>query len=117
MKRQPKYTLVMVTAPDLRSARKLAGAALRRGLIACANLVPGIESHYRWQGKLEWSPEVLMLLKTTSARLEALEKLIVAEHPYDTPEFIVLPLGGGNARYLAWVSECVKGSFETKKSV
>ena len=117
MKRQPKYVLLMVTAPDLRTARKLAGAALEARLIACANLVPGIESHYRWQGKLERSAEVLMLLKTTTARLGPLEKLIVAEHPYDTPEFIVLPLGGGNARYLAWLGECVKGSFERKKSL
>jgi uncharacterized protein involved in tolerance to divalent cations len=100
--------LVLVTAPDRKTARKVAGAALRAKLIACANLVPGLESHYRWRGKLERGAEVLMLLKTTEARLAALERLVVAEHPYDTPEFIVLPLVRGNRRYLDWLRESVR---------
>ena len=101
------FTLALVTAPNLKVARKLAQAALRARLIACANLVPRVESHYRWQGKLEESGEVLLLLKTTRRRLAALEKLIVAQHPYDTPEFIVLSLEKGNRRYLDWWRECV----------
>lgn len=99
-----KCATVLVTAPDLKVARTLAGAALADRLIACANLIPKIESHYRWQGKLEHSTEVLMILKTTSVHLERLEKLIVAKHPYDTPEFMVLNLSGGNRRYLDWIS-------------
>jgi len=109
MKRPSKYALVMVTAPDRRTARKLAGAAVRARAAACVNLVPGLESHYRWRGKLERSAEVLLLLKTTVDRLDALEKLIIALHPYDTPEFVVLPLIGGNSRYLAWLGESVRG--------
>src|SRR6266850_7088728 len=92
------FQLVLVTAPDLKTARALARAALSARLIACANLVRGIESHYWWQGKIERGAEVLLILKTTRARLVALEKCILAHHPYDTPEFIVLPLTGGNAR-------------------
>ena len=99
------FSLVFVTAPDLKTARRLAQAALRARLIACANLIPRVESHYRWQGKIERSAEVLLLMKTTTARLARLEKLIVAEHPYDTPEFIVVPLSGGNQRYLDWLSQ------------
>ncbi|MBI3851405.1 MAG: divalent-cation tolerance protein CutA [Verrucomicrobia bacterium] len=110
MKSTDKYFVVLVTAPDLRTARKLAGVALQARVIACANLIPKIESHYRWQGKLETSTEVLLVLKTTRARLVALEKLILSKHPYETPEFIVLPLSGGNKRYLDWLTGSVAES-------
>ncbi len=99
-----KFALVLVTAPDLKTARKLARAALDARLIACANLVPGIESHYWWQGKREQGSEVLMILKTTRARIAALERLILAKHPSNTPEFIVLPLNGGSKKYLDWLT-------------
>jgi periplasmic divalent cation tolerance protein len=106
-KGQSKCVVVLVTAPDRKTARKLAAAALRDKLIACANLVPGIESHYRWQGKLERGAEVLMVLKTTASRLAALERLVIAEHPYDTPEFVVLPIAHGHRRYLSWLRDSV----------
>lgn len=103
-----KYAIVLVTAPDLKTGRKLARAALQERLIACANLVPRIESHYWWQGKIEAGAEVLLVMKTAVARLAALEKLIVAKHPYSTPEFVVLPISRGNRRYLDWVQESVE---------
>ena len=104
MKPATKFTLVLVTAPDLKTARALVKAALQARLIACANLVPKIESHYWWQGKIESSAEVLLILKTRKAKLAALEKLILAEHPYDTPEFLVLPLVAGSKKYLDWLA-------------
>ena len=107
MKTVKSVFLVMVTAPNLKVARKLAQAVVKSRLAACANLIPKIESHYWWQGKIESSAEVLLLIKTTRAKLPALEKLILAEHPYDTPEFIALPLHGGNERYLAWITNSV----------
>jgi periplasmic divalent cation tolerance protein len=97
------FCIALVTAPDLKTARRLARAALNARLIACANLVPRVESHYRWQGKIERGSEVLMILKTTAKCLAKLEKLIIAAHPYDTPEFIVIALRGGNRRYLDWL--------------
>jgi periplasmic divalent cation tolerance protein len=97
-----KPLLVLVTAPDLKTARRLARAALEARLIACANFVPGIESHYWWRGKIETGAEVLMLMKTTTARLATLEKLILAGHPYDTPEFVALPVKHAAKRYLEW---------------
>jgi periplasmic divalent cation tolerance protein len=97
------FHIVLVTAPDLKTARRLARAALDARLVACANLIPRIESHYRWQGKIEHSAEVLLVLKTTKTRLAKLEKLIVSIHPYDTPEFLVLPLRSGNRQYLDWL--------------
>jgi periplasmic divalent cation tolerance protein len=104
MKSAAAFSLVLVTAPDLKTARALAKAALAARLIACAKLVPKLESHYWWQGKIEASAEVLMILKTTKARLAALEKLISEKHPYDTPEFLVLPLKAGSKKYLDWLT-------------
>ncbi|MGB7767292.1 MAG: divalent-cation tolerance protein CutA [Verrucomicrobiia bacterium] len=103
MKSASKFAVIFVTAPDLKTARALAKAALQARLIACANFVPKIESHYWWRGKIESSAEVLLILKTQKSKLTALEKLILAKHPYDTPEFLVLPLNAGNQRYLNWL--------------
>lgn len=105
MKTTTDFAIALATAPDMKTARRLAAAALRARLVACANIVPRIESHYWWQGKLEQSAEVLLILKTTRRHLGQLETLIVSEHPYDTPEFIVLPLSGGNRKYLDWLRE------------
>ena len=104
MKPATKFSLVLVTAPDLRTARKLAKAALAAKLIACANLVPKIESHFCWQGKIQSGREVLLIFKTQKSKLAALEKLIVAQHPYDTPEFLVLPVDAGSQKYLRWLA-------------
>lgn len=108
MKTATGFHLVLVTAPDLKTARRLAQAALRAKLVACANLVPKLESHYWWQGKLERSGEVLLILKAPRRALPELERLILKEHPYDTPEFIALPLTHGTARYLAWWAEACR---------
>jgi periplasmic divalent cation tolerance protein len=105
MKSARKFNAVLVTAPDVMTARALARAALRARLIACANIVPRIESHYWWRGKIESGTEVLLVLKTQKSKLAALEKQILAQHPYDTPEFLVLPLDAGNQRYLDWMKQ------------
>src|ERR1700691_1176133 len=105
MKSATTFAVVLVTTPDLKTARALAKIVLQAKLIACANLVPKIESHYWWQGKIESGAEVLLILKTTKSKLAALEKLILARHPYDTPEFLVLPLSAGNKKYLDWLAQ------------
>ena len=104
MKPATKFAVVLVTAPDLKTARLLARAALKARLITCANLVPKIESHYWWHGKIESGAEVFLILKTQKSKLATLEKLVLARHPYDTPEFIVLPLSAGNKKYLDWLA-------------
>jgi periplasmic divalent cation tolerance protein len=108
MKSARGFYVVLVTAPDRRTARALSKAALLARLVACANLMPGLESHYWWRGKLERSGEVLIFFKTAKHRLPALERLVIAEHPYDTPEFLVLPLTSGGKRYLDWLEASVK---------
>jgi len=108
MKRTSPFELVLVTAPNLKTARRLARAALTARLVACANLLPQIESRYWWKEKIEEGTEVLMLLKTTTDRVADLEKLIVSQHPYDTPEFMVLKVERGNKRYLDWLARSVQ---------
>lgn len=107
MKSARNFAVVLVTAPDLKTARSLACAALEARLVACANLVPKIESHYWWQGKIDSSAEVLLIFKTARRHLAALEKAVLSRHPYDTPEFIVLPINAGAAPYLAWLGQSV----------
>jgi periplasmic divalent cation tolerance protein len=108
MKTAGNYVIVLVTAPDLKTARSLARVALEARLVACANLVPRLESHYWWQGKLESGREILILFKTTRSKLAALEKAMLKKHPYDTPEIIAVPLQSGTAGYLQWIAACVK---------
>ena len=108
MKITGKFAVVLVTAPDVKTARKLARGALEARVIACANLIPRIESHYWWRGRMEAGAEVLLVMKTTTTRLAALEKLILTGHPYDTPEFVVMPISRGNKRYLDWVEASLK---------
>lgn len=108
MKSSRAFAIALVTAPDLSAARQLAESALQARLAACVNLIPKIESHYWWQGKLETGAEVLLLFKTTQAKLSALETHILKNHPYDTPEFVVVALTAGNQRYLDWVGDSVK---------
>jgi periplasmic divalent cation tolerance protein len=108
VKSRSPLLIVLVTVPNAKVARELAQAALRQRLIACANLLPGIESHFWWKGKIEKGSEVLLLLKTTKARVKALEKLILEKHPYDTPEFVVVETGFTTERYLRWAQESVE---------
>jgi periplasmic divalent cation tolerance protein len=111
VKSATRFAIVLVTAPDAKIARTLAKAALEARLVACANLVPGIESHYWWEGKLDTSAEVLIIFKTQKTKLAALEKLILARHPYDTPEILALPLSAGTEKYVAWID----GSVDPKR--
>ena len=94
--------LVLVTAPDEPVAEGLARQLVEGGLAACVNLLPGLKSVYRWEGAVQWDPEVLMLVKTTASRLRELEDFLQREHPYDTPECVALEPRSVEARYLAW---------------
>lgn len=97
------HRIVLVTAPLPAVGRNLSNKILTARLAACVNLIPGIESHYWWQDRLETASEILLLIKTTDTNLKPLRRLIKEEHPYDTPEFVVLPLNGGSRRYLNWI--------------
>lgn len=113
MKRATAFAIVLVTAPDIKMARRLARLALTNRLIACANLVAKVESHYWWQGKLESGTEVLVIFKTRRANLRKLKALVLEAHPYDTPEFLVLGLHSGSKRYLDWLAASCKANEQT----
>ena len=102
------HHMIFVTVSDIAVARKLATGILGNRLAACVNLVPGVESHYWWEGELCQEAEVLMVLKTTGEKLAALEAFVLAEHPYDTPEFVALKIEAGSARYLDWLTASVR---------
>jgi len=110
-----KHSLVMVTAPNLITARRLARAALAARLVACVNLVSGVESHFWWQEKIETGREILMFLKTTDENIGRLEELILAKHPYNTPEFVVFRIARGNRRYLDWIAASLRVAEKGKR--
>jgi periplasmic divalent cation tolerance protein len=95
--------VVLVTAPTPERAAEIARAVVEERLAACGNVVPGLRSIYRWEGKVQEDAEALLVLKTTRARFEALRDRVLALHPYEVPEVIALPVEAGSARYLAWI--------------
>ena len=100
--------IVLTTAPDREAAERIARALVERRLVACVNLVAGVRSVYRWKGEIAEADEVLLVAKTAVDRLEGLERALKELHPYDVPEFIVLPIVDGNDAYLRWISDSTR---------
>ena len=90
-------------------ARRLAAALVRHRVAACVNVVPRVESFFRWQGKIERASEALLVIKTRQERFEALRRRVLSLHPYEVPEIIALPLVAGHRPYLDWVGASVSG--------
>lgn len=97
--------LIITNCPDEATASTIALAVVEDGLAACANLLPRVQSIYRWQGSIESASEIPLLLKSTAANYPALEKRIAELHPYDVPEIIALPITRGLPAYLNWLAE------------
>jgi periplasmic divalent cation tolerance protein len=97
--------VVLITAPSEEEAAKIARALVEERLAACANIVKHIRSVYRWEGKIEDDPEVLIVAKTREALFEALEKRVRELHSYSVPEVIALPIVQGSEAYLKWLEE------------
>ena len=96
--------VVLVTCPTQAAARRIAALAVDRRLAACVNLIPAVESVFRWQGKTKRCRETLLVIKTTAARFTRLTRAILAIHPYQVPEIIALPVAAGHPPYLDWVA-------------
>jgi periplasmic divalent cation tolerance protein len=100
--------VVLVTCRSLKEARKIAEGVVGARLAACVNVgTAPVESVYLWKGKVETAREFLLVIKTTAARLGALEKEVTRLHSYDVPEFVVLEVSAGAREYLQWVEESV----------
>jgi len=109
MPRATPFRLVLVTCASLAESRKIAHAVVTKRLAACVNILTApVESLYTWKGKLERSREHLLLIKTTTKRLKALEREVLRLHSYETPEFLVLPVSAGSSAYLYWLREALK---------
>ena len=103
--------VVLTNLPDAAVARAMARELIELRLAACVNILPAVQSVYRWQGAVEEATEVSLLVKTVRGRYAALEAAIKAAHPYEVPEIIALDIAEGWAGYLDWIVE------ETKKDV
>ncbi len=99
-----RYIVVLVTAKDKKEAGKIARGLLRAKLIACANIIEGVQSLFWWQGKIDSSKEVLLVLKTKKILFRKVLNQVKSLHSYQTPEIIALPLVAGSEDYLAWIS-------------
>jgi len=97
-----------MTAADGAEARRLAEMLIEKRLAACVQILPPIESVYRWQGRIERQPEVLLLAKTTKAKFEELESEVRAVHSYETPEIVAVPIAAGSTPYLQWLADSLK---------
>jgi periplasmic divalent cation tolerance protein len=95
--------IVLTTAACAEEADQLARALVEDRLAACATIIPGAQSVYRWKGKVETATEILLLLKTTQIHLACLETRLHELHSYETPEFLVLPIECGSRLYLDWL--------------
>ncbi len=100
--------LVLTTCGSRDEALRIAHELVQRRLAACVNIVPQIESVYRWQGKVETATEWLLLIKTTAAAFDRLRQALFELHSYDVPECIEIAIEDGGAKYLEWIAESVK---------
>ena len=99
--------IAMTTLPADFDAGQLAQDVVGSGLAACVTIVPGIRSVYTWNGVPQMDSEQQLLIKTTSEHVDALWELLSGRHPYETPEFLVLPVIDGSEDYLRWVDNSV----------
>ncbi len=101
--------VALTTAPSVEVAERIGGALVDERLAACANVVPGVTSIFRWQGEVQRESEVLVILKTTAAAVDALGRRLAELHPYEVPELLAFPIERGHAPYLGWVRAEVGG--------
>ena len=101
------FVIVLTTFPADGDAALLARTLVEERLVACINILPVMESVYRWEGRIDQSSERQIVMKTVRERVEELKRRLEELHPFDVPELLVVPVSGGGDRYLAWVRESV----------
>jgi periplasmic divalent cation tolerance protein len=102
----PVVVLSAVGAPP--DAERIARALVEERVAACVNIVPGVVSIYRWKGVVEKENELLLVIKTIGEKVEPLKARLLELHPYELPEVVVIPIGGGHHAYLEWIAEQVR---------
>jgi periplasmic divalent cation tolerance protein len=100
-----KILLALSTFPDAETARKISNQLVAEKLAACANILPGVESIYRWKEKIESENETLVFFKLSEDGQSAFQEKLRSLHPYEVPEIIFVPVSNGLPEYLGWVVE------------
>jgi periplasmic divalent cation tolerance protein len=107
-KHMTDFQIVLSTCADREQAERIAHRLVEQQLAACVNILPGVQSIYHWQGKVETAAEVLMVIKTSADLVPEVELTIASLHSYEVPEFLVLPVCGGSHAYLAWLRDSLR---------
>jgi len=102
-----QYIVILITTKNKAEAGKIAQGLLKDRLIACANIIDGVESMFWWQGKVDKSKEALMVIKTKRKLFEEVVSKVKLLHSYKNPEIIALPIVAGSWNYLKWIDEVV----------
>lgn len=102
-----RVLVVLVTGPDRESLEQLGRAVVSERLAACANVLDGVRSIYRWEGEVQEDSEALAIIKTTRARVAELEQRVRSLHPYEEPEFLAIEVSAGSRSYMDWVVDSV----------
>ena len=100
-----RAVFVYTTYPSIVEAEQAGRAIVERRIAACVNILPGMISHYRWQGAIERAEEVVMIIKTRASLAEAVRDAVKQMHSYTTPAVLFLPLEGGDSAYLGWLMQ------------
>ncbi len=103
------YIVVLVTTKDVKEAKMIAQKLVGEKLVACANILKGIESVFWWDGKIDSSQEALLLLKSKKSCFKKIVKTVKGLHSYAVPEIIALPIAQGSKNYLEWINNCIGG--------
>ena len=108
MPNKAKFLLVLTTCPGSITAKKIANNLVADNLAACVQIISGVQSFFRWVGKVDQKEEYVLIIKTTADRYAALQDRIIALHPYELPEIVTVPITGGLAGYLSWIQSCTE---------
>ncbi len=108
MTKKVEYLLVLTTCPDSITAKQLARGLVADNVAACVNIIPGLTSYFKWNHKVESDSELLLLIKTTSEHLPAIQKRIKSLHPHELPEIIAVSIKDGLKEYLRWIEDSTK---------
>jgi periplasmic divalent cation tolerance protein len=100
--------IAFVTCGSREEATRIAEALVQDHLVACVNVIPSVESCYRWEGNLKWDTEFLLLLKTTEDAIDRVHERVIKEHSYDLPEFVAFKIDEGAGPYLKWIEESIE---------
>jgi len=100
-----EYLLVMTTTPGSITAKKVANELVEKGVASCVQVLPQAYSVFCWKGRIEHEEEHVLIIKTSAACYQAVEDIIRAQHPYEVPEIVALPITGGLPEYLSWIGQ------------